>query len=701
MILKLQNPAWYVILCAVSWFLALMMSSSVYADVMPKQIHISSKRIQASEWSARDLSASWQMNQEGQSRSLSITSALVEWPSWPKQLNNIHLDCAIEVGALWRCEDGLLAMTAQGQRLTGDFSLVGNDAKLGERLRLAWALPQGRLTAKQQVDDAWRIKLSDWRLTEVWPLLSTWVGDWSVTSGLLDAHVYVQPANKQTKLKIDMNVANLALAAHDDSVLTEQVHWKGSMNASLSDQTQHVNIRGAFHQGDLLFGDWYIGLPKRPVTLQVSAKAHPGQPWVIPQFLLEDRHDKRTVLRLSGDMRFDAEGLAAINTQANLDQAAVAWDDYLKALLSAQTSAIDSVSGGLNADVRWRKQGMESLLLSTDRLTLNGANNAWQINGLQGAWQMQRSGAPFSWSFDGLTMHGLHVEGANLRFQNHERHIQLLEPVELNVLEGVLRLDDFAWYWQPSPPNHEVKKIPVMEASLSLRDVSMPALTKQLDWPVMPGSLSATLPTFRWFDDDQVTLDGGLDVSVFDGHVRVEHIRLERLFGVAPVVVADVLLNNLDLAQLTSAFGVGSITGRLDGAIKSLRMVDFEPAAFDASFYTNSDADEPRRISQRAVGELSSVGGAGATAGIQSSVLRFFSDFGYKRIGFACRLKNDVCQMSGLERVSSAKDTSGYMIVEGEGLPQITVVGYQRRVDWPTLVNRLKAAAEGEGPKIE
>jgi hypothetical protein len=47
------------------------------------------------------------------------------------------------------------------------------------------------------------------------------------------------------------------------------------------------------------------------------------------------------------------------------------------------------------------------------------------------------------------------------------------------------------------------------------------------------------------------------------------------------------------------------------------------------------------------------------------------------------------------------KDGNGYTIVEGSGLPHITVIGHEREVDWATLVGRLKSVTEGNGPVIE
>jgi hypothetical protein len=103
-----------------------------------------------------------------------------------------------------------------------------------------------------------------------------------------------------------------------------------------------------------------------------------------------------------------------------------------------------------------------------------------------------------------------------------------------------------------------------------------------------------------------------------------------------------------------------------------------------------------RRISQRAVNDISSVGGSGLIAGLQAKVLGFFDDFGYEQIGLGCLLKDNVCRMEG---IGSAGD--GYIIVAGAGLPRIQVVGFRRRVDWPTLVARLNAATQGQAPVIQ
>jgi hypothetical protein len=143
--------------------------------------------------------------------------------------------------------------------------------------------------------------------------------------------------------------------------------------------------------------------------------------------------------------------------------------------------------------------------------------------------------------------------------------------------------------------------------------------------------------------------------------------------------------------------GFGSITGRLDGHINALRLVDWAPVAFDAWLETDQAWTGKRRISQRAVSDISSVGGGGGlSSGLQAQALKLFKDFGYSRIGIGCKLRDNVCTMDG---IGSAGD--GYIIVAGAGLPRIQVVGFRRKVDWPTLVSRLKAASNGQAPVIQ
>ena len=79
--------------------------------------------------------------------------------------------------------------------------------------------------------------------------------------------------------------------------------------------------------------------------------------------------------------------------------------------------------------------------------------------------------------------------------------------------------------------------------------------------------------------------------------------------------------------------------------------------------------------------------------------MKLFRNFSYRRLALGCELHGDDCRMTGL--ADGRPPAEGYTIVEGSGLPRLTIVGHQSQVDWPTLVRRLQAAIHGGGPVID
>ena len=257
------------------------------------------------------------------------------------------------------------------------------------------------------------------------------------------------------------------------------------------------------------------------------------------------------------------------------------------------------------------------------------------------------------------------------------------------VLDGALVLDGLSLSrgqsgWQGS-------------GSVVIEPVSMPALTAALELPPMSGVLSASLPGLR-VSPGEIALDGALVISVFDGYLHATGLRLREPFGVASHLSADIEARHIDLAQLTETFSFGSITGFVDADVRGLELARWRPVGFDARI-VSSPGDYGRRISQRAVENIGALGGAGAMAAIQRSLLRVFDTFGYSELGLHCRLAGGVCLMDGIE--GGARADGGFVIVRGGGVPALDVIGYNRRVDWDELVNRLqRVIAENVSPEL-
>ncbi len=212
----------------------------------------------------------------------------------------------------------------------------------------------------------------------------------------------------------------------------------------------------------------------------------------------------------------------------------------------------------------------------------------------------------------------------------------------------------------------------------------MSELTRELGVVELGGTLAGRFPGVQ-YQEERLIFAGGIVMDVFSGEVEVDGLEIERPFGSLPALSAHVDLRRLDLLELTGAFDFGRMEGRMSGWVRELRLLDWRPVAMDARVFTHEDVPR-RRISQRAVENLSSLGGAGGAL-LSGTVLRVFDDIPYRRAGLACRLSNNICHIDGVAR----HESGGFIIVEGRGLPRLDVVGHRRLVDWPQLLRQFEA----------
>lgn len=261
-----------------------------------------------------------------------------------------------------------------------------------------------------------------------------------------------------------------------------------------------------------------------------------------------------------------------------------------------------------------------------------------------------------------------------------DRYALTADEMRLPILDGALHLKNISaayknsqWFWH---------------LAAKLEPISMRDFSTALDITPMSGKASAEIPLVTYAAGSLVT-DGSLELSIFNGKATVNNLTMQTPLGIAPKLNADIALRNLDLGVLTSTFSFGAIEGRLDGDINNLELQNWKPVRFDAKLQS-SPGNYPKKISQRAVENISALGGGGAAAAIQRSFLRFFKQFNYGKMGLSCRLRNDICEMGGVESTPH-----GYIIVKGSGIPAITVMGYNQTVGWSELLSRIKRVTEG------
>ena len=289
-------------------------------------------------------------------------------------------------------------------------------------------------------------------------------------------------------------------------------------------------------------------------------------------------------------------------------------------------------------------------------------------------------------SWDSGRLWGLELGPATLPFATTGRHFRVLEPVTLPVFDGGLAIDALR-------VRHAGTAEMYVRFDANIEPISVALLSRAFGWPEFQGTLAGSIPGLQ-LREGVVTLDGNLEAHVFDGRVLVRDLRLQDPIARFPRLYASIGVDNLDLALVTRTFEFGMITGRLSGYVSGLETFGWMPEAFDAFLFTPVTDESRHRISQRAVTNLSSIGGGSGgsvAAALQGGFLRFFDDFNYDRIGLSCRLANDVCIMGGVEPAPA-----GYYIVKGAGLPRIDVIGSQTRVAWTRLVRQLATIMESE-----
>lgn len=444
--------------------------------------------------------------------------------------------------------------------------------------------------------------------------------------------------------------------------------------------------------GELLADTVYVKFPSDPVRVTLDAELADEQirvhalEWIDPEAL---------DLRASGALRrMPGVALSSLELELRRIELGPALARYARTALAAKGYDGLEAEGSLSGHLVFDENGVERFDFAARQVGLRDPAGRFAVAGLSGGvdWRHRADRPATTLSWQSMELLQIPFGAAHAAFESKNGRITLAEAIGIDVLGGQLRLERLDL--QPRSPRGER-----YSASFAIAAIEMAQLSKVFGWPSFPGNLSGGIPEVV-LAGDTIELRGGLDLYVFDGYLGVSGLRLERPFGIAPSLAADIHFQNFDLEQVTSAFSLGGMSGRLDGTIGSLRLVDWGLVGFDAWLRTKAGG----RMSYKAVNDVASLGGGGGlSANLQTMALRLFDTFGYDRFGLRCRLRAEVCLMGGIDPVPPQADSAndGYTIVEGSGLPRITIVGHQRRVDWPVLVERIVEATSGQGPIIQ
>ena len=658
------------------------------AAALPLQARVLRVEVQALRTeaaSAEGLRVSLRWADGAGSGELAVAADRIEVPALGQVHSALDWRCPLERDAegRWRCEGELASADGRG-KLRVALSEADIEAVLGiagAQLQYGWqaGAPEHHRLDLRRVPVAWL----EAYLASLWE-----AGQWS--GGQLSGRVDLQvPEAAPLRADADLRLADVGVDTPDGWLAAAGMKGRLQLAYRESGGQPSVDLRYEARGGEFLVGSLYVPLPETPVVLALDLRGQAGGGWRIPAFSWRDG----AVLAANGSARLDPAGeLADLELSLALGELGTARDRYLSGFLAPAGFPDLVLTGEARARLSLRDGELAALSLGLERLNAIDPRQRFTLAGLHGdlRWTASAQAETGELAWDSAALFGIGLGHARLAFGSSDGQLRLAAPVAVPALEGRIRLEHLRW--QPPGGGNGAR----FQLGATLEALDLGSLSQRLGWPPFTGTLAGRIPSAR-YEDNVLTLDGGLAMEAFGGTVSLSELVMERPFGVAPTLSAEVAIDDVDMEPMTAAFGFGSITGRMDGRIAGLRMVDWSPVAFDAWLGSDPAWKGRRRISQRAVEDISKVGGGGGLmGGLQAQALRLFDDFRYARLGLGCRLRDNVCAMSG---VGSAGD--GYTIVEGAGLPRIQVVGFRRRVDWPTLVARLEAATEGQTPVID
>jgi hypothetical protein len=514
-----------------------------------------------------------------------------------------------------------------------------------------------------------------------------------LSAGTLTLHARVTGRDMQVETaEFNGMLQDLSFSDAEAQRVGEQVSTTFSFTAtpSQSDNQWQLHTELAAQQGQVYIEPIFLDFSAQPVALSFDAN------WQTHTQLLDVsdfRFDQTDVVHTEGQFSIQLNDETPSLTSAHIQMPATPlsglYQTYLQPFfIGKQLDALDT-SGHVGFRLNYDQTGTTQVQVSLDDIHIDDQNGRFAIHGISGtsAWTDENSLAlPSQLRWQGGQIYQLSLGASRLDIEAHGKQVQLLQSVSIPVLDGALQIDLFRMDVLDGLK-------PRWQFAGRIDPISMETFSEAVGWHPLAGTLSGVIPRVT-YADQLVEVDGNLQVNIFDGEITVRNLRLEQLLSLAPQLSADIDIDNLDLKRLTETFSFGKIRGKLEGKVHNLVMQDWQPIFFDAALHTPLDDSSAHRISQRAIDNLSSLGGV--QGALSRSFLGFFENFSYSRLGFSCGLRLDVCEMDGVEPAEE-----GYYLVKGGGLPpHINIIGHTRRVAWKELIERLKRATSGASPQI-
>ena len=427
----------------------------------------------------------------------------------------------------------------------------------------------------------------------------------------------------------------------------------------------------------------------QPITLTLDANMQEERIKIHSMIL---NHPQVMTAQISGMMNLEKDSpIDDFSVSLNTKDLSAVFPIYVQPLLFGSGLDEMEIVGEVDLKMKLGESGITDFHLIVDEVYAEDQAGKFHVAGLDGDIRLNSDpnvkDSGMKWR--GGSIYKMNIGSSEMKLSSKGRSMRLREKMVIPIFDGELQIDDL-----------EMKKLGLEDYSVriesKLTPITLSEFTEAMSMPIMAGNISGEIPGVTFYKGN-LTTQGRLKVNVFDGDIAISKLRIEGLFELIPTLFADIDLKNLDLGILTKTFEFGDITGKLGGYMHDVRLDNWQPVKFDARFATPENDKSRHRISQRAIDNLTSIGGGGGANAISRGILGMFEDFPYSKIGLSCRLEDDICYMDGVE-----KSEDGYYIVKRGVLPPwLNIKGFNKKVNWPDLLERLRNISKTDSPVIE
>lgn len=649
-----------------------------------EQIELSIGELQTEFVSAKNIQVHFSLSETG-SVGVQVDIAELDLPAASERLKEVHWRCSElqQMHDAYYCESSRLTIGGSSLGTVNAMLHVQYGQPDDWRLKfLQLDLPGGKWSGELfQEGEHWQGSLTtkgiDLAAVTATNILTEALADYQFSGSMALSSDFSGTDNQLQRIHLQATTTGLGYTNEMASQAGEALDLFLELNGDQTETGWQGSIESRIQKGQLYSEPVYLEVSDQPLTFASDID------WVASENLLQlggVNLQFPGTLEARGEVKLDL--LHALPVQYQLAFKSSSLGGLYEVLIQPWLigTAADSLSlqGGISGSVSGKADGLNNARITLDRVGMEDQNGRFGLTGLQGT---------FNWRHDAQASRStLQVEGGHLyhigfdaflaEFDVQGDSLALSRPLDIPLLGGILTFQDL----QASGVTRQSMQ---WQMAASLDGVSLAELSESLDWPLLEGTLHGNIPKV-YYNDKKLALDGLLTMDVFGGRVTVEGLDILDPLGVVPVMETTMYFSDLDLGQLTRAFSFGRIEGLLEGRVDALQLVGWELNRFHARLATPEGDKSRRRISQRAVDNLTELGN-GISANLSQTFLRYFEDFAYERIFLEVDLSQNVAVLDGLPAKGD-----GYYIVKGRGLPRIDVIGRNRRVAWKDLVTRLK-----------